>query len=85
MLDHRTMEPPVTLKDQRIEAETTQRAVAEAMGVSVPTVWNWEAGTAWPSIDKLPALAELLQTDVGRLVDILIATRRKDPDGRIPE
>lgn len=83
MLDYRTMEPALTLKDQRRASRVTQRDMAERLGVSVPAVCNWEAGKAWPSIDRLPALAALLGVDMDRLVRILIKTRGGEDHGEL--
>lgn len=63
------------LKALRSAAGVTQRGMAERLGVSVPAVCRWEDGTAWPSIDKLPALRDLLVCDMGTLVDVLIRTK----------
>jgi transcriptional regulator with XRE-family HTH domain len=46
----------------------TQAQLAQAMGVSIPTVQRWEAG-AEPRPGKLAKLADLLGVDVGTLLD----------------
>ena len=66
------------LKTLRKAAGVTQRGMAESIGVSVPAVCRWEDGTAWPSIDKLPAMKELLGCNMDALVHALIRTKGCD-------
>ena len=47
------------------------------MSSTLAAVYAWEDGRAWPTIDKLPRLAEALGVDVSSLVDSLILTRRR--------
>ena len=42
--------------------------VARKMGVSSPTVCNWETGKAQPGVARLPRLASLLEVEVHELV-----------------
>jgi transcriptional regulator with XRE-family HTH domain len=72
-----------TLRDVRRTAGVTQRGLAASMGVSVPAVCRWEDGTAWPSIDKLPAMAEALEIGVEELVPVLIRTKGGKTDGEV--
>ncbi len=46
----------------------TQEAVAEALGVSVKSVQNWENGVSAPAIDNLFSLADLFQMRVGEIL-----------------
>lgn len=60
--------------------------VAEALGVSKPTVWAWEHGRARPLADRIDALAQALGTsaqdlvsgaDTSELADLLSTSRTK--------
>lgn len=50
----------VRLKRLRKERGLTLAQIAEAMGVSKPTVWAWEQGKAHPIESRLDSLAEVL-------------------------
>lgn len=50
----------VRLKRLRKERGLTLAQIAEAMGVSKPTVWAWEQGKAHPIESRLDTLAEVL-------------------------
>lgn len=41
--------------------------VAEAMGVSCTAVFKWANDQAYPSADKLPALADLFECSIDQL------------------
>jgi len=56
---------PMSLAAARVDAEMTQREVAEAMNVSVNTVVAWEKGTVEPKVSQANKLCELY----GRTVD----------------
>lgn len=45
----------------------TQKQLADEMGVERSTVAKWETGTAFPRVDKLPKLAEVLGCSVADL------------------
>ena len=47
------------LKKARLLAGYTRSDVAERLGVSGQTVWNWEAGNTRPSLEQLRALERL--------------------------
>lgn len=64
----------VTLRDARKRAGLTQAELADLMGVQQVTVSQWER-VAWPTIDKLPALALALGLSMEELVGVLIRTR----------
>lgn len=46
----------------------TLAEVAQALGVSKPTVWAWEKGKARPVAERLPALAQVLGIEEAELV-----------------
>lgn len=71
------------IKTLRQAAGVTQRELAEALDVSIPAVCRWEDGTAWPTIDKLPAMAALLRVPLEELVRSLIRTREGGSDGAV--
>lgn len=48
------------LEQLRKGQSLTLAQVADALGVSKPTVWAWEKGKARPIADRMPALAEVL-------------------------
>ena len=68
----------------RRRANMSMQAVAEAMGVSRQSVFKWETGDAWPSPDRLPALAELLGVSIDELYTGEGAGSAKDPGGASP-
>ena len=45
-----------------------QCEVAEILGISQVSVWQWENGKALPRADKLPALAELYGCTIDDLI-----------------
>lgn len=53
----------------------TQLDLAKTMGVVGSAVCFWEQGTQYPSLDKLPALAQALGVDYNELVPALILSR----------
>lgn len=53
----------------------TQMSLAAEMGVSVQTVQNWELGRKFPSMKRLPELAEALRIPISSL--FLSETRSK--------
>jgi transcriptional regulator with XRE-family HTH domain len=55
-------------KRARIEAGFTLKTAAKELGVSVVTLWRWEAGKQTPSIEKIGDLAELYDVPVRRLI-----------------
>lgn len=57
----------------RYEAGLTLQQVADAVGVSKPTVWGWENGRAKPGRAKLQAIAKAL----GVAPDLLASAARK--------
>lgn len=70
------------LKQCRIDAKYSQKAVAISIGVATPTVSMYESGTKTPSLDKLARLADLYGTTVDYLigrVDQAGEPLRRDP------
>lgn len=57
----------VQLSMLRKQAGLTLSDVAEALGVSKPTVWAWEKGKARPLPDRFDAIARLFGVDVAEL------------------
>lgn len=58
------------LKECRIRHEYSQKYVAMTLGVSMPTVSQWETGVKRPSIENLISLATLYNTSIDYLVGI---------------
>lgn len=72
---NRCQAPTPTVGELYRSAGVIKRDVSLRLGVSAAAPYHWEHGTAWPSIDKLPAMAELLGVSVETLVLALIKTR----------
>jgi transcriptional regulator with XRE-family HTH domain len=51
---------PVRLKHLRSDHGITRRRLANAIGVSIPTLWGWETGRTRPRAENLVALARAL-------------------------
>lgn len=57
---YRSMESwPTRLKRLRTATRMSQAKVAKALKIAAPSVAQWEIGRSKPSLDRLPALAEL--------------------------
>lgn len=56
-----------TLNRVRRERGLTLAQVADALGVSKPTVWAWEKDKARPLAERMDAIAEVLGVDPARL------------------
>lgn len=54
----------VTIKAARVNKDMTQEAFANAVGVGVRTVQNWEAGVSSPRADKMPEICEVLDCEI---------------------
>lgn len=50
----------VTIKAARVNKDMTQEVFANAVGVGVRTVQNWEAGVSSPRADKMPEICAVL-------------------------
>lgn len=76
-LREKDLGPPAReLRLLRENAGLTKLDLAAALNTALPAVYQWEKGDAWPTIDKLPRMAELLGVSVAELVASLIQTRR---------
>ena len=49
----------VTLKAARVNADLTQKELAERLNVTVDTVINWESGKSEPRMGQLKQISEL--------------------------
>lgn len=56
------------LKEARKRAGLTAIEAANAIGVSAQNVYNWEAGSYYPSKDRLLSIAELYGCSVDELL-----------------
>ena len=56
------------LKAIREKAGLSQKKLAEKLGVDENSVWRWEAGRAYPSVDLGKQIAELLGVSVDELL-----------------
>ena len=57
------------LRELRRKNGYTQTSFAEVLGVSQPTVSNWEAGTQEPNFDTLKRITRLFGVSVGWLFE----------------
>ena len=58
------------LKNLRLEQNLTQQELADAVGVSVVAVRNWERGVKKPAMDAIIALARELKITTDGLLDV---------------
>lgn len=49
----------ISLEAARVNAKMSQKAAAQAVGVNVTTLSNWENGRTSPDVDKFKKLCEL--------------------------
>lgn len=61
------------LRALRRACRLTQQQVATAVGVSLPTIQRWEAGTTAPKYTQAHALAQVLRVPVGELLPELLS------------
>ena len=59
---------PERLRALRLEANLTQKDVADTLGISRPAYTYWEKGEKVPTPDKLPALAKLFNVSTDYLL-----------------
>ena len=57
-----------TLAELREARGLTRREMAARLDVTPPTIYKWEYGDAWPTIPKLPRMAEVLGVSITTLV-----------------
>lgn len=57
------------IKKIREQQRVTQKRFAEILGVSQPTVCEWESGRTNPTADKIPAIAKALGCEINDLFD----------------
>lgn len=57
----------IYVRERRVAMGLTQEALAARLGVDRAAVALWEGGRRTPTTDKLPALAEALDCDIGEL------------------
>jgi len=57
------------IKQLRIEAGLTQRALAYELGVSIQAVSKWEQGHSYPDVTLLPKIAKIFSVSIDRLFD----------------
>ena len=60
---------PNNIRGERCRADMTQAQLADAVGVSVGTVWRWESGYTDPSASEVAAMADVF----GCTADYLLA------------
>jgi transcriptional regulator with XRE-family HTH domain len=67
-----------TIKAARLALEPPilQEPLAKALGLKQPAISAWESGTAYPEMDKLEELADLLALDLEDLARQIAAERR---------
>lgn len=53
----------------RAEKGLTQKAVAEAIGITPKTVSKWETGRGFPDVSLIPQLSGIFQVDIQKLID----------------
>lgn len=58
----------VTIKAARVNKDLTQTEFAEAVGVGVRTVQNWESGTSSPRADMMPIICEILECRIDDII-----------------
>lgn len=58
------------LRKLRLEKGLTQEQLSEKMGVSYQAVSRWETGSTYPDIEMLPALADLFEVSLEKLMGV---------------
>ena len=58
----------ITLKAARTNAGYTQEQAAEALGLSLSTLKNYEAGRTYPSVNVVKAIEELYQVRYDNII-----------------
>ena len=65
------------LRKLRLEKGLTQEQLSEKMGVSCQAVSRWETGTTYPDIEMLPALADLFDVSLEKLMGVTKTEREE--------
>ena len=60
---------PRNLRDVMHERDITSTAFAKMLGVTRMSVYNWRAGRTDPTLIRLFKIAEVLDTNIGRLMN----------------
>ena len=60
---------PRNLRDIMHERDITSTAFAKELGVTRMSVYNWRAGRTDPTLIRLFKIAEVLETNIGRLLN----------------
>ena len=58
----------VTIKAARVNKDLTQAEFAEAVGVGVRTVQNWETGASSPRADMMPTICGVLDCKIDDII-----------------
>lgn len=59
-MDSKTTPFKISLSAARVNANLTQRQLADSMGVNVSTIVNWEKSKTYPKVDQLYQLSDIL-------------------------
>ncbi|HFU4345535.1 TPA: helix-turn-helix domain-containing protein [Streptococcus suis] len=59
---------PERLKALRLEANLTQKDIAQTIGISQPAYADWEKGKKKPTPDKLPTIAKIFNVSTDFLL-----------------
>ena len=65
----------INLKERRQALGMSQFEMSEKLSVAQCSLASWELGTAWPTIDKLPGIANAYGVSLDELVPALIAAK----------
>ena len=60
---------PRNLRDVMHERDITSTEFAKMLGVTRMSVYNWRAGRTDPTLIRLFKIAEVLETNIGRLLN----------------
>lgn len=58
----------VTIKAARVNKNLTQTELAEAVGVGVRTIQNWESGVSSPRADMMPIICKVLECSTDDII-----------------
>lgn len=61
-------EMKVSLEACRVNAGLSQKEMADKLGVSAATIWNWENGKTEPTLSQLRVISELSTIPIGSIV-----------------